>query len=123
MNIQRPFRMYLLGLATLIASTLWKVLFRGGWSAWIAGIRYVDISGKSASFFRHLVRSIALHSPLFVFAFSIVTTDLWFPQYLWVSNMLFGLGGVTAIIISIVVMLRPRGCLHDRIAGTYPVPR
>lgn len=123
MVIQRPFRVYLLGLATLIASTFWKVLFRGGWSAWIAGIRYVDISGKSASFFRHLVRSIALHMPLFIIALSIITTDLWFPQYLWVSNILFGLGVITAIIISIVVMLRPRGCLHDRIAGTYPVPR
>ena len=120
---QRPKRVFLLGLATLLASVFWRTIFRGGWSAWIAGIRYVDSNGRSAGFLRHLVRSTVLHFPLLIIATLIITTDLWFPQYLWVSNILFGLMIITVIIILILVMLRPTGGLHDRIAGTYPVPR
>jgi len=122
-TVQRPKRVFLLGLATLLASLLWGVIFRGGWSAWIAGIRFVDSSGRSAGFLRHFVRSTVVHFPLLVIASMIIITDLWIPLYLWVSNILVGLLVITGIIISILVMLRPTDSLNDRIAGTYPVPR
>lgn len=122
-SVRRTHVIYLLGLTTLFASIIWKTIFRGGWSAWFSGIRYVDRDGNKAGFIRHFVRSVVLHSPLVAIGFAIISFDLWLPQYLWVSNILCGFAIILSIVIAILVMLRPAGGLHDRIAGTYPVPR
>lgn len=115
--------------------TLWGATTRGGLSRWLAGIKLLDAEGRPASRFRCAWRSIILWAPLLILLALSLGLDLWrinrelaggfalasaVAWLAWLTNWL------AIILLGVYLWLaqrRPGRGWHDRLVGTYPVPR
>jgi hypothetical protein len=109
---------------------LWAAAARGGLGLWLAGITVVGADGRPAARWRCAVRALAVWAPvalllalaLWLDAWRIATGEdgrviAWLAWVTWWSALLLLPAYVWA------AMAWPNRGLHDRLAGTYQVPR
>lgn len=122
-NIKRVWLVMALAMPTIIGLFIWDIVFRGGWCAWFAGIRYVDGRGRKAGFGRFVLRSMLVWAPLAMLAMIITTLDIFFPAWVQFNGYIFSLYMFSPMVLLVLSLLFPQRALHDRLTGTFPVPR
>jgi hypothetical protein len=110
---------------------LWAFLLRGGLTFWLAGIALLHSTGRKALRIQCAWRALLIWTP--VAAFLALS---WFNEMRW-ADWFYGIGGWTSwlsevcwslalVLLPLYVGLAlwfPNRSLHDRLAGTYLVPR
>jgi hypothetical protein len=117
----------LLGTVIMIAIPLawiiWATVFRGGLSLPLVGLSLVGNEGKPASRWRAGLRALLVWAPLA----AIWTLAIWLREWLsaWpdVALGVYGIGVVYLLVLIPWALVRPERGFHDRLAGTWIVPR
>lgn len=122
-EVKRIWFVLLMATMSITGLFLWDVIFRGGWSAWFAGIRYVDRRGRKASFLRFAFRALITWMPLFVLGSIVAFLDALRPDLGTLNGYVAGVYMALPILIVIPTLLWPKRTLQDLLAGTHPVPR
>lgn len=130
-GIQR-FSLFVLPLLWLFST--W--IFRGGWSLWIAGINLVQADGRPASRIMAMARGLLFWLPFWAIWWSahFMQTHYWsggesvahHERFSWMLRVSHGLwwAGLALWLVYIALALRqPKRGPHDRIVGTWLVPR
>jgi eukaryotic-like serine/threonine-protein kinase len=113
-----------LAASPVLLTMLWDVVFRGGWCAWLAGIRYVDGRNRKVGFLRFALRVLVLWSPAIGLVFAVAILDMRpEPSSLQAAEVLNAIYLMLPLPYMLLTLLYPRRGWHDRLVGTYPVPR
>jgi hypothetical protein len=119
----------------ILPLVIWAFLTRGGLSYQMVGIHLVRANGRPAARWQCAVRALLFWLPVYGLFAASVALDWWFwslgdPQpgglLGWLPRLAFGawLGGLLLLPAYAVLALRsPARSLHDRLVGTYLVPR
>jgi uncharacterized RDD family membrane protein YckC len=110
---------------------LWAFLTRGGLSLRIAGLALVRADGREAGHFGCACRALLVWTPVLVLLVAGVGADLWYWQLdagplRWLLGLLWyawWVGLALLIVYPLLALWHPRRGLHDRLAGTWVVPR
>jgi hypothetical protein len=114
---------------------LWAFLLRGGFTFRLAGIALLRSNGCSASRIQCAWRALLVWAPVA----GLLTASVWlgglgfrawlrqsWEQFEWLYGLSWALGGIALALLPLYVGLAlwfPDRSLHDRLAGTYLVPR
>lgn len=101
---------------------VWAFAFRGGIAYWRGGITLRRADGRKASRLQCAFRAFLVWTPI-VCLQALALTAAWLLPSL--PELYFGIWGLGAVLLPLYVvlaLLKPQRLLHDRIAGTYPVP-
>jgi eukaryotic-like serine/threonine-protein kinase len=115
------------------AWVVWAFVARGGFSFWIIGLSLVRSNGKPAGRFQCAWRALLVWLP----ATALLLLSAWcnavywsrWPQatasgiLLWASCLTYWAAIVTLLLCAVLALWMPNRSLHDRLAGTYLVPR
>jgi hypothetical protein len=136
-NIYRPRGL----MAALVAAwpllwAVWAALTRGGLANRLAGVRLLGADGRPAARWRCALRSLLVWAPPTLLVVLSVRLELWrlvgpggrpAEELLlfcaWASWASWWLAVVLLPAYVVLALRRPNGGPHDRLAGTYPVPR
>jgi hypothetical protein len=116
--------------------SLWAGLTRGGLGMRLAGMALRDRQGRPAARWRCALRSMMVWVPIAVLLLASVLLDLWRVMSApagwsdaavrltaWLAWVTWWLALLLLAVYAWVAVCWPNGGPHDRIAGTYPVPR
>jgi hypothetical protein len=116
--------------------SLWAGLTRGGLGMRLAGMALRDRQGRPAARWRCALRSMMVWVPIAVLLLVSVLLDLWRVMSVpagwsdaavrltsWLAWVTWWLALLLLAVYAWVAVCWPNGGPHDRIAGTYPVPR
>ncbi len=100
------------------------LVFRGGLRHYLLGVRLVRRDGRRAGRLRCAWRALVAWLPLVPLGFWIFLQECtWRPRIVYLGDLCWLATGLLAV-LSIALMLRtPARSLHDRLAGTWLVPR
>ena len=101
---------------------LWAFAFRGGIAYWRGGIALRRADGRKASRVQCAFRAFLVWTPIACLQALALTAAWWLPS---LPALYFGIWAVGALLLPlyiILAILKPQRLLHDRVAGTYPVP-
>jgi hypothetical protein len=120
-------RLVLSGLILLgLFPTLWVVwafLFRGGLSLRVAGLALVRGDGRDALRLQCAWRALLVWAPVVAFLVLAVWVDVAFPTLCWLGSVFQVLFPLVLLGFALLALRFPARGLHDRLAGTYLVPR
>ncbi len=120
---RHPWTLLVLAASPYILIVVWDAIFRGGFSAWLAGIGYVNRTGHRAERWRHALRSAALWLPAAAVTVAIAAVDVYFISHLPYSIHLLTLLLLLPLVFVAVSVYSPQRGLHDLLSGTFPVTR
>jgi uncharacterized RDD family membrane protein YckC len=112
--------------------TLWALLWRGGLSLRIAGLALVWADGQQAGRFRCAARALLVWLPVVGLLLAGVAADLWYWQLdegrplRWLLGLLWyawWAGLALLFVYPLLALWHPSRGPHDRLAGTWVVPR
>jgi hypothetical protein len=101
----------------------WAFLFRGGLGLRLAGLALVRGSGKDALRLQCAWRAVLVWAPVVALLVIAVWVDVDYPALSWVGSAVQGLLLLLLAGYVALALRYPRRGLHDRLAGTYLVPR
>jgi hypothetical protein len=101
----------------------WAFAFRGGLGLRLAGLALVRRSGKDALRLQCAWRAVVVWAPVVAFLMLVVWIDVSYPSLSWLCSLLQALVPVLLLGYAALALRFPVRCLHDRLAGTYLVPR
>jgi hypothetical protein len=120
-------------LIMLAVYVVWAFLWRGGITFRLFGISLVRRDGRPASRLQCSWRAMLFWSPVATLLVASVCLDTWYwlhwdpvdsEAYLaWLSSMLWWAGIAMFPLYAFLALRSPGQSLHDRLAGTYLVPR
>jgi serine/threonine protein kinase len=114
---------------------IWAFLFRGGFSYHLTGMSLVRKDGRKAARWQCAARSFLFWLPMVALCSASIGLDLWFwsvegPHAGWIlawlpqlSTALWLAGLLTFPAYAVLALRSPTRSLHDRLVGTYLVPR
>jgi hypothetical protein len=128
------------GLVAIILLTIWPALwvvaaflFRGGLSYWMLGLLLVCPEGRRAGRFRCTWRALLVWGPWTALLAAALGLDMWHwyfsqahhpqPWAFWLSELLHWVSLGLLLTYPVLLICLPWRSLHDRLAGTYLVPR
>src|SRR5262249_16940951 len=129
-----------MGIGALAALTVWPVLWvvwagllRGGLSYHMLGLSLGRSDGRRAGPFRRAWGALRGRGPPAALLVAAVGLDTWYwssaganhppPQVLWLSAQFRWASLGLLLAYPVLAVCWPRRSLHDRLAGTYLVPR
>ncbi len=101
---------------------VWAFLFRGGYAYWRGGIVLRRADGRKAARWQCALRAALVWAPVGGLYALAVATAMWQPALWWVHLPMWGAATLLLPLYVALALWRPRRLLHDRVAGTYPVP-
>jgi hypothetical protein len=101
---------------------VWAFAFRGGYLYWRGGIALRRADGRKASRLQCAWRALLIWGPVGALLCSAVAMTYFEPTWPWLYFSLWGMGAALLPLDVVLALLWPARPLHDRIAGTYPVP-
>ncbi len=102
---------------------LFAFVFRGGISYQLAGLTLVRATGQPAGRFRSFFRELLIWPPLFGLLASLLWLSALHPEAI-MTRLVLSVSAVVLILVYVILGIRYPGRLpHDRIMGTYVVPR
>jgi tRNA A-37 threonylcarbamoyl transferase component Bud32 len=118
-------------LAFPVGWVVWAAATRGGLSLWLAGLRLVQADGRRAARWRCVWRALLVWAPFAGLLLASLTVEGWRllegaasqDAAAWLS---WGTWWLAVLLLPTYVWLAlrvPHRALHDRLAGTYLVPR
>jgi hypothetical protein len=126
----------LLLLLVVVLWSMWSGLTRGGVMLWAAGIRLVQADGRRAARWRCAWRALLSCLPVALLLGLSLSVEGWRLMHSltdistttlsmtgWVCWLAWWLGLATLLVQIWLVLRSPNRALHDRLAGTYLVPR
>jgi hypothetical protein len=110
---------------------VWAFLFRGGLSFPLLGLSLVRADGRRAGRFLCGWRAVLVWGPLTGLLLAAVWLETWFwsaaarpqPWVLWMAELLRWSSLALLLTYPVLALFFPRRGPHDRLAGTYLVPR
>ena len=102
---------------------VWAFAFRGGLGLRLAGLALVRGNGKDALRLQCAWRALLVWAPVVALPMLAVWIDVYHPALPWLSCALQGLFPLLLAGYAALALRFPARCLHDRLAGTYLVPR
>jgi hypothetical protein len=117
--------------ASPVAWVVWAAATRGGLSLWLAGLRLVQADGRRAARWRCAWRALLVWAPFTGLLLASLTAESWRllegaaaqDAAAWLS---WGAWWLAVLLLPLYVWLAlraPHRAPHDRLAGTYLVPR
>ncbi len=102
---------------------IWAFITRGGLSYRLAGISLLRANGQKALRIQCAWRAFLVWAPVTLLLLLSVLADALAPQREWLGRTLWW-SALALLLVYVVLALRyPSRSLHDRLAGTYLVPR
>jgi hypothetical protein len=101
---------------------VWAFAFRGGIAYWRGGITLRRADGRKASRLQCAFRAFLVWTPIVFLQALALIAAWWLPPLPELYFGIWGLGAVLLPLYVVLALLKPQRLLHDRIAGTYPVP-
>ncbi|MFQ3650375.1 MAG: protein kinase, partial [Gemmataceae bacterium] len=122
-----------LGLFWPLLWALGSAMTRGGFSLWLVGIRLLDGEGRRAAWWRCALRSLLVWGPVGLLLGLSLWLDVWRYAHsaqfhrpsifsAWFSQLCWWTALALLPLYAALAVMRPNRGLHDRLAGTYPVP-
>jgi hypothetical protein len=112
---------------------LWAFLLRGGYTLRLAGIALLRSNGRKALRIQCAWRALLVWMPIVALLTAMAWLDgrwlaVWFRQSTygwpyWLSSVCWALAVLLLPVYIGLALWLPNRCLHDRLAGTYLVPR
>jgi hypothetical protein len=102
---------------------VWAFVFRGGLGLRVAGLALVRSDGRNALRVQCAWRALVVWAPVVAPLLVIVWLDVYHPAVAGLCVLLQALCVLLLIGYAVLALRFPRDCLHDRLAGTYLVPR
>jgi hypothetical protein len=102
---------------------VWAFIFRGGLGLRVAGLALVRSSGKDALRVQCAWRAFLVWAPVMAPLLLIPWIDACSPSLAWLCTLLQGVGALVLVGYAALAVRFPQRGPHDRLAGTYLVPR
>jgi len=124
---QRPLTEMYIGNAVLVAAycaiwIVWAFAFRGGYTYWRGGIRLRRGDGSRGSRLQCGRRALLVWAPVGTLLCLSLAISYLYPALPWLSLGLCAAGVLLVPMYAVLALIWPARLVHDRIAGTYPVP-
>ncbi len=117
----------------LLVAVGWAGIFRGGLTYYLLGLSLVRPDGRRAGRLRCAWRALLVWGPLTALLLAVAALELWHwslvvpdarsPSVTAVVEWLRRTSIGVLVAYPVLAVCFPRRCLHDRLAGTYLVPR
>jgi len=118
-----PNFLFLIMLAPFLIWIVVSGVSKGGISMWISGLRIVDSDGRPVRWYLNLMRAFLAGMPFLVLQFMIALIDLVYPEFLWISVILYQVLLWLFLVYAILTIAFPRQAPQDWFLGTYLVPK
>jgi hypothetical protein len=116
-----------------VAWVVWAFLTRGGFSLRMIGLQLVQADGRRAARWRCAARALLVWVPLLLLLLASIGLELQYwedwqagvsqPWMLWSAWLAWCLAMILPVVYVALDVLYPIRSLHDRLVGTYLVPR
>jgi hypothetical protein len=109
---------------TPVLCMLSAVLFRGGLRHYLLGVRLVRRDGRRAGRLRCAWRALMAWSMLIPLGLWLLLEDFaWRHRIAYLGDLCWGASALLALLLMAVMLRTPARSFHDRLAGTWLVPR